>query len=80
MQNAYSILHNNFAFLFQYKGTQNIVEYPEDTKDFMSNMIQPETDAGDVIIFTGVMQHCAMPNKSGSSRTVILIQMLPKVT
>ena len=45
----------------------------------MANMIQPTADAGDVIIFTGVAQHCAMPNKSGKSRTGILIQMLPKV-
>ena len=44
----------------------------------MANMIQPEADAGDVIIFTGIMQHCAMPNKSDKSRTAILIQMLPK--
>ena len=42
-------------------------------------MIQPRAEAGDVIIFTGVMQHCAMPNKSKASRTAILIQMLPKV-
>ena len=45
----------------------------------MENMIQPRAEAGDVIIFTGVMQHCAMPNKSNASRTAILIQMLPKV-
>ena len=43
-------------------------------------MIQPRAEAGDVIIFTGVMQHCAMPNKSDKPRTAILIQMLPKVT
>ena len=65
--------------LFWYVGTQKIAEYPEDTDDFMANMIQPEAEAGDVIIFTGVMQHCAMPNKSDKSRTAILIQMLPKV-
>ena len=46
----------------------------------MANMIQPMAEAGDVIIFTGVMQHCAMPNKSDQPRTGILIQMLPKVT
>ena len=46
----------------------------------MKNMIQPHADAGDVIIFTGVAQHCAMPNKSDKSRTGILIQMLPKVS
>ena len=54
-------------------------EYPENVDDFMANMLQPEADAGDVIIFTGVAQHCAMPNKSDKSRTGILIQMLPKV-
>ena len=60
-------------------GTQKFAEYPENVDEFMENMIQPTTDAGDVIIFTGVAQHCAMPNKSDKSRTGILIQMLPKV-
>ena len=60
-------------------GTQKVAAYPENTADFMENMIQPRAEAGDVIIFTGVMQHCAMPNKSNASRTAILIQMLPKV-
>lgn len=59
-------------------GTQKFAEYPEDIGEFMANMIQPRAEAGDVIMFTGVMQHCAMPNKSDKSRTGILIQMLPK--
>jgi ectoine hydroxylase-related dioxygenase (phytanoyl-CoA dioxygenase family) len=61
-------------------GTQKFAEYPKDIGEFMANMIQPRAEAGDVIMFTGVMQHCAMPNKSDKSRTGILIQMLPKVT
>ena len=56
-----------------------VAAYPENTDDFLENMIQPRAEAGDVIIFTGVMQHCAMHNKSNASRTAILIQMLPKV-
>ena len=60
-------------------GTQTFAEYPESVDEFMSNMVQPEANAGDVIIFTGVAQHCAMPNKSDKSRTGVLIQMLPKV-
>ena len=34
--------------------------------------------AGDVVIFVGLVQHCAMPNHSDNSRSVILIQYLPK--
>ena len=34
--------------------------------------------AGDVVIFVGLVQHCAMPNHSDDSRSVILIQYLPK--
>ena len=34
--------------------------------------------AGDVVIFVGLLQHCAMPNHSKDSRSVILIQYLPK--
>lgn len=34
--------------------------------------------AGDVVIFVGLLQHCAMPNHSDKSRSVILIQYLPK--
>ena len=34
--------------------------------------------AGDVVIFVGLVQHCAMPNFSKDSRSVILIQYLPK--
>merc|ERR1712126_121636 len=34
--------------------------------------------AGDVVIFVGLVQHCAMPNHSNQSRTVLLIQYLPK--
>ena len=73
---------NSFAYefnIFIVLGTQKFAEYPENVDDFMANMIQPTADAGDVIIFTGVAQHCAMPNKSDKSRTGILIQMLPKV-
>ena len=62
-----------------YLGTQKSAEYPENVDDFMTNMIQPTASEGDVIIFTGVAQHCAMPNRSNKSRTGILIQMLPKV-
>ena len=34
--------------------------------------------AGDVVIFPGLVQHCAMPNYSQKSRSVVLIQYLPK--
>jgi ectoine hydroxylase-related dioxygenase (phytanoyl-CoA dioxygenase family) len=34
--------------------------------------------AGDAVIFVGTLQHCAMPNHSTASRTVLLIQYLAK--
>lgn len=34
--------------------------------------------AGDAVIFVGTLQHCAMPNKSSASRSVLLIQLLAK--
>ena len=34
--------------------------------------------AGDAVMFVGTLQHCAMPNHSQASRSVILLQYLPK--
>ncbi len=34
--------------------------------------------AGDAVIFTATLQHCAMPNHSKASRSVLLIQYLAK--
>ena len=38
--------------------------YPDDREEFFSRAIQVEARAGDVLMFSGPIQHCAMPNKS----------------
>lgn len=52
--------------------------YPSDVEDFYKNMIQTTGHSGDIIIFVGLLQHCAMPNKSNMPRTGVLLQYLPK--
>ena len=59
-------------------GSQIIADYPADTKEFFKNHKQITGKSGDVIIFVGLIQHCAMPNMSNSSRTRVLLQYLPK--
>merc|ERR1712013_225674 len=39
---------------------------------FYKHAIQMEGKAGDVVVFAGAMQHCAMPNRSPSLRAGIL--------
>ena len=51
--------------------------YPNKDK-FFEKMIQIETSPGSLIIFTGLIWHCSMPNKSLKDRTSILGQYLPK--
>ena len=36
--------------------------YPEDEEEFHANAIQIEGKAGDVVVFAGAIQHCAMYN------------------
>ena len=50
-------------------GTQLTAEWPHDTQDFYRNVEQGTGKAGDVMVFVGLLQHCAMDNKSNSSRT-----------
>jgi len=54
------------------------IEYPSDVKEYRSHEKRVLAKAGDVVIFVGLVQHCAMPNFSQNSRSVILIQYLPK--
>jgi len=35
-------------------------------------------DVGDVVLFYGVMWHCAMPNNADHDRNAVLINYLPK--
>ena len=51
--------------------------YPEDEEEFHANAIQIEGKAGDVVVFAGAIQHCAMPNKSNKLRTGMLQHMVP---
>jgi ectoine hydroxylase-related dioxygenase (phytanoyl-CoA dioxygenase family) len=51
--------------------------YPDDVEDFMANALQMTGKAGDVVIFHGAIQHCAMPNKSKNFRSGILQHMAP---
>ena len=38
--------------------------YPDNREEFLSRAIQVKEEAGDVLMFSGPIQHCAMPNKS----------------
>lgn len=51
--------------------------YPDDRDDFFKNAIQVEGKAGDMVVFAGALQHCAMPNKSKMMRVGILQHMAP---
>jgi len=52
-------------------------KYPDDVQDFYDNSIQMEGKAGDVVVFAGAMQHCAMPNNSTELRSGVLQHMVP---
>ena len=51
--------------------------YPDNKEEFYKNAIQISGKAGDMIMFHGALQHCAMPNRSKSFRTGILQHMAP---
>lgn len=51
--------------------------YPDDPKDFFANSIQMTGKAGDMVIFAGAIQHCAMENGSKGYRSGILQHMAP---
>jgi len=57
--------------------SHHVPKYPDDEADFHANMVQVEGKAGDVVVFHGAMQHCAMPNKGNTLRTGILQHMAP---
>ena len=48
-----------------------------DKDEFFKKCIQPTAKAGDVIMFAGPIQHCAMPNKTNMIRSGILQHMVP---
>merc|ERR1712079_57314 len=57
--------------------SHHLPRYPDDVEDFYANMIQMEGKAGDVVVFAGAIQHCAMPNRSKGLRTGMLQHMVP---
>lgn len=51
--------------------------YPDDRDEFFKKAIQAQGQAGDVLMFSGPIQHCAMPNFSTKTRAGILQHMVP---
>eukprot|EP00095_Tigriopus_kingsejongensis_P003573 maker-scaffold140_size315649-snap-gene-1.12 protein:Tk03573 transcript:maker-scaffold140_size315649-snap-gene-1.12-mRNA-1 annotation:"phytanoyl- dioxygenase" len=51
--------------------------FPHDEQEFFNNAIQVVGSPGDILVFAGPIQHCAMPNKSNFLRSGILQHMAP---
>lgn len=51
--------------------------YPDDQEEFFKNSVQVIGKAGDIAIFAGSLQHCAMPNRSKMFRSGVLLHMSP---
>jgi len=51
--------------------------YPSEA-EFQAEHIQLPCPAGSLLVFTGLIWHCAMPNNSNADRTSVLGQYLPK--
>ena len=58
-------------------GSQKRAVYPK-ADDFNDERIQLECAAGSLLLFTGMIWHCSMPNNSQGERTSVLGQYLPK--
>lgn len=50
-------------------------KHPEDVDDFFAHADQITGQPGDVVVFSGALQHCAMPNNSNMFRSAIIMQM-----
>ena len=59
-------------------GTQTLCRYPQAEDAFYDRCERMLGKAGDLVIFNGLVWHCAMPNRSRNSRSAVLIQYLPK--
>jgi len=57
--------------------SHKLPRYPDDKEDFYKHALQMEGKAGDVVVFAGALQHCAMPNRSKGLRAGILQHMAP---
>ena len=58
-------------------GSHLVPRHPDDVDEFFSKAIQLTANAGDVLMFSGPIQHCAMPNNSTKLRCGILQHMCP---
>jgi ectoine hydroxylase-related dioxygenase (phytanoyl-CoA dioxygenase family) len=58
--------------------SQGDLVYPDDQAAFDRDAIRMTGKAGDVVVFSGMCWHCAMPNESEDDRTGVLIEYLPK--
>ena len=59
-------------------GSQKLGRYPDVGDKLPDGTKRMNGEAGDAVIFFGMVWHCAMPNRSDHDRTGILIQYLPK--
>jgi ectoine hydroxylase-related dioxygenase (phytanoyl-CoA dioxygenase family) len=58
-------------------GSQKVLSYPDD-EALSANAARQTGSAGDCIVFNGMVWHCAMPNRSGTDRTGVLVEYLAK--
>ena len=58
--------------------SQGDLRYPDDDEAFMATAQRMTGRAGDVVVFNGMIWHCAQPNRSDQDRTALLIQYLAK--
>jgi ectoine hydroxylase-related dioxygenase (phytanoyl-CoA dioxygenase family) len=58
--------------------SQGDLRYPDDEALFHASAQRMTGRAGDVVVFNGMVWHCAMPNRSEHERTALLIQYLAK--
>jgi ectoine hydroxylase-related dioxygenase (phytanoyl-CoA dioxygenase family) len=59
-------------------GSQKALTYPDDDASFHAYAARQTGNAGDCIVFNGMVWHCAMPNHSDGDRTAVLIEYLAK--
>ena len=59
-------------------GSQKELRYPTEADNFYDKCERMLGQPGDVVLFYGVVWHCAMSNTSQQDRTAVLVNYLPK--
>ncbi|MEM7339310.1 MAG: phytanoyl-CoA dioxygenase family protein [Actinomycetota bacterium] len=59
-------------------GSQQDLTYPHDPERFFATCARMTGEPGDVVLFNGMVHHCAMPNQADHDRIGVLIEYLPK--